>query len=35
MGTPADRYSGVVAAIGLRRSLAPGAPAYQPAASAA
>jgi uncharacterized membrane protein YccC len=35
MGTPADRYSGVVAAIGLRRNLAPGAPAYQAAASAA
>jgi uncharacterized membrane protein YccC len=34
MSTPADRYSGVVAAIALRRSLAPGAPAYQPAASA-
>jgi uncharacterized membrane protein YccC len=35
MSTPADRYSGVVAAIGLRRSLCPGAPAYEPAAGAA
>jgi uncharacterized membrane protein YccC len=34
MSAPVDRHSGVVAAIGLRRSLFPGAPAYQPAASA-
>jgi uncharacterized membrane protein YccC len=35
MRTPADRHSGVVAAIGLRRSLFPGAPAYRPAGGAA
>jgi hypothetical protein len=35
MSTPADRYTGVVAAIGLRRSLFPGAPAYQSATGAA
>jgi hypothetical protein len=35
MRTPADRHSGVVAAIGLRCSLFPDAPAYQPATSAA
>jgi uncharacterized membrane protein YccC len=35
MSAPADRHSGVVAAIGLRRSLFPGAPVYQPATSAA
>jgi uncharacterized membrane protein YccC len=34
MSAPVDRHSGVVAAIGLRRSLFPGAPAYQPPASA-
>jgi hypothetical protein len=34
MSAPVDRHSGVVAAIGLRRSLFPGAPAYQPTASA-
>lgn len=34
MSAPVDRHSGVVAAIGLRRSLFPGAAAYRPAASA-
>jgi hypothetical protein len=33
MSAPVDRHSGVVAAIGMRRSLFPGAPAYRPAAS--
>ncbi len=34
MATPADRRSGVVAAVGLRRSLFPDAPPYQPRAAA-